>query len=76
MKLGNIKSNYMVRAVSLTAMAGGFLWISPQLRSSLLDCYTQVGDLLETHSPYSYVMVGVVALGAFMMFIHRSAQPR
>ena len=66
----------MVRALSLMAMTAAFLTISPKLRDSLLGGYVQAGVAMDTHSPYSYIALGVAALGALMVFLHKSSQPR
>jgi hypothetical protein len=66
----------MFRAITLMAMAGGFLAISPSLRDSLLDGYTQAGTTMEVNSPYSYIALGGVLVLALMVFLYKSAQPR
>jgi hypothetical protein len=66
----------MLRAISLMAMAGGFLAISPSLRDSLLGGYTQAGTTMEVNSPYSYIALGGVAVVALVIFVYKSAQPR
>jgi hypothetical protein len=66
----------MVRTVSLIAMSGGFLMISPKLRDSLLGGYSQAGSVMDAHSPYSYVVLGVAIIGALLIFLSRASQPR
>jgi hypothetical protein len=66
----------MVRFLSLLGMAGGFLMISPQLRMSLFDSVGRMADTVERNSPYSYIGLGVVALGGMMIFVYKSSQPR
>ena len=67
---------FMVRAISLFAMTGLFLTISPNLRNSLSTGYTQVGTTFELYSPYSYVALGVGFLAFLMLMVARKAQPR
>jgi hypothetical protein len=71
-----MKVGLMIRGLSLTAMAGSFLMISPNLRNTVLDGYAQAGLTMDAHSPYSYIGLGVAVLGALMVFFHRSSQPR
>jgi hypothetical protein len=66
----------MVRGISLLAMAGGFLMISPHLREDLLGSYAHAGVTMDTYSPYSYVALGVVVAGALIVFLYKSSQPR
>jgi hypothetical protein len=66
----------MVRVLSLMAMTGGFLAISPHLRDSLLGGYTQAGATMDQNSPYSYIALGLAVVGALMVFLYKSSQPR
>lgn len=66
----------MVRALSLFTMAGGFLMISHNLRDSLLGGFAQAGVTMDQHSPYSYIALGVSAVGALMIFLNKASQPR
>lgn len=64
----------MVRAVCLIGMAGGFLAISPALRDSVVDTFSQAATGLEDHSPYSYVGLGfAIFLGLLFYFSRGSA---
>jgi hypothetical protein len=66
----------IVRILSLSGLAGGFLLISPTLREDLtyyLGAF--VGDL-DKYSPYSYVALGFVVIGIFMLSLVRSSAPR
>ena len=58
------------------AMTGGFLVISPKLRDSLFGGYTQAGITMDANSPYSYIALGVAVVGALMIFLYKSSQPR
>ena len=71
-----IKTGAMIRALSLSAMTGTFLMISPKLRESVAGGYNQAGLTLEQNSPYSYIILGVVVIIGLMILVSRSAQPR
>jgi hypothetical protein len=66
----------MVRVLSLMAMTGGFLAISPKLRDSVLGGYTQAGVTIDANSPFSYIALGVAVVGVLMIFLYKSSQPR
>ena len=53
----------MLRVFSLIGMAGGFLLISPALRSSVLLGLGQATTQMAKYSPFSYIMLAL-ALGA------------
>ena len=71
-----MESKSMVRVIALTAMAGGFLAISPHLRDNVVDGYVGAGHLLEVHSPYSYVGLGLAAAAGLIVFLYKASQPR
>ncbi len=66
----------MVRLISLMAMAGGFLAISPHLRDTVLTGYSNAGIAMDTYSPYSYIGLGAAVLGGLVLFLYKSSQPR
>jgi len=66
----------MVRGISLLAMAGGFLMISPHLREDLLGSYAHATVTLDNYSPYSYVALGLAVAGLLIVFLFKSSQPR
>ncbi|HLH18091.1 MAG TPA: hypothetical protein VKX45_12780 [Bryobacteraceae bacterium] len=66
----------MFRALGMFGLAGAFLLISPELRASVWDTIDAAGKLLESHSPLSYVGVGIAILAGAMYWVYRSAQPR
>ena len=66
----------MVRAFCLIGMMGGFLAISPPLRDSVLDTFSQAAIGLEDHSPYSYVGLGVAIFVGLLFYFSRGSAPR
>ncbi|HEY2018763.1 MAG TPA: hypothetical protein VGH38_34900 [Bryobacteraceae bacterium] len=66
----------MVRALCLFGMTGGFLVISPKLRDSVLETFSQAATGMAEHSPYSYVALGVVVLLILMFVISRGSAVR
>jgi hypothetical protein len=71
-----MKNGFMVRAISLIAMTGSFLIISPNLRNTIADGYTQAGGIMVANSPYSYIALGLATLGGLMILMYKSSQPR
>ncbi len=66
----------MFRALGMFGLAGAFLAISPELRTSVLGVIEAGGKLLEFYSPLSYFGVGLVIVAGAMYWVYRSAQPR
>ena len=66
----------MVRAVCLIGMAGGFLVISPNLRDSVLDTFSQAATGLEDYSPYSYVGLGFAIFVGLLYYFSRGHAAR
>jgi hypothetical protein len=66
----------MVRGISLIAMTGGFLAISPNLRNTLLGGYTKAGVTMDANSPYSYVALGLAVVGMLLVFLRKSSSSR
>jgi hypothetical protein len=66
----------MIRGISLTGMAGGFLLISPSLRQDLADAGTQSLAYLNAHSPFSYVAAAVAAIGMLALLVRSAEAPR
>jgi len=60
----------------LVGLGGGFLWISPPLRESLMQACDHGQLWMQQNQPYSYVGLGVVAIVALGMYMYRCAQPR
>ncbi|HEY1240002.1 MAG TPA: hypothetical protein VGF16_05570 [Bryobacteraceae bacterium] len=53
----------MARALGLFGFTGGFLFISPALRQTLVDVANTTVSLVHQYSPYSYVGIVLVAFG-------------
>ena len=53
----------MARALGLFGFTGGFLVIPPQLRQTLVDVAYSSMAFVQSHSPYSYVGIVLLALG-------------
>jgi hypothetical protein len=55
-------------------MASGFLVISPGLRGTVMDGFTQAATQLDKYSPYSYIGVAFALLGGLVLaFLKGSA---
>jgi len=65
----------MLRALSLFAMAGGFLVISPSLRGTVMHGFADVVNTLNAYSPYSYVFLGLALLFSLLSSI-RAPKPQ
>ena len=57
-------------------MTGGFLVISPKLRDSVFEGFSQAATGLEEHGPYSYVGLGVVVLLLLMFIVSKGSAVR
>ena len=66
----------MVRALGLCGFTGGFLMIAPKLRENLFDAGMGGVAFVQSHSPYSYVVLGVVALGGLTVTLASGSAPR
>jgi hypothetical protein len=66
----------MLRTLALFGLATGFLSISPDLRNGVMGALGSAVQSIEHYSPYSYVTLGIVALGSFMVSLKRGSQPR
>jgi hypothetical protein len=53
----------MARALGLFGFTGGFLVISPELRQTLVDLANSGMIFVQSHSPYSYAGIALVAFG-------------
>jgi len=65
----------MIRMIGLIGMAGGFFVISPGMRQAGLENGLKMAAYLDSHSPYSYVVVTMAMVGA-MVLLARSAKVR
>ena len=66
----------MTRLLGTFGLGGIFFLISPGLRSAVADGCGALGQQLDRHTPYSYIVLGVVVLLSGMLFVYKSAQPR
>ena len=66
----------MTRVLAVTGFAGGFLYLSPKLRDDTLDTIAQQLEYLHAHSPYSYLVLGLVGLLSLMMYVRSCSVPR
>jgi uncharacterized membrane protein YdcZ (DUF606 family) len=57
-------------------MAGVFLIISPGLRGTLLDGFTQAAVGLDKYSPYSYIGVALALVGGLMTAFAKGSAAR
>jgi len=66
----------MTRALGLFGFTGGFLIISPSMRQTLMDAGSISLGLLQNYAPYSYVGLGILALGGVAMTLASGSSPR
>jgi len=66
----------MIRFFAVIAFGAVFVIISPPLRLQLMGSLETAVGSMEQHSPYSYVGLGVLAIGGFIVSLSRSAAPR
>ena len=66
----------MTRTIALFGLGILFLIISSKLRDTFFGVLAGGVHGLEYYAPYSYVALGVVAVGSFMLSVSRSSQPR
>jgi len=66
----------MVRGLALTALTGGFLFISPKLRDTVWDFVGGGVNLLERYSPISYVGLVVLTVIGFLAFVSTASDSR
>jgi len=66
----------MLRALSMFALGGGFLMISPKLRLTLMDNLNTGVISMDAHAPYSYAGLVMLILLCFFFSLSRGAQPR
>ena len=71
-----MKHSLMVRAISLVAMGGGFLMISPKLRDGVGGVLTVITSGLNDYSPFSYIVLGIGILALMTVSMHNAATKR
>jgi hypothetical protein len=65
----------MVRFISLFAMTGLFLLISPKLRLQVSTTLESGVNGMDANAPWSYIAAGVLILMLFLFSLYRGAQP-
>jgi hypothetical protein len=65
----------MLRFVSLSAMSGLFLLISPKLRLEVASALESGINGMDANAPWSYIGAGVLILTFFLISLYRGAQP-
>ncbi len=71
--LRELELSRMVRAFSLLAMGGGFLYFSPPFRLSVFDVVRSGVRVLDNASPYSYIGLGVCLVICFLLSVSRGS---
>jgi len=66
----------MLRALSLFGLGALFLLISPVLRGHVLGAIESLVEVLQNHSPYSYVIAVIGVFAVFTISLNRGAAPR
>ena len=66
----------MLKALGAFGLGAVFLLISAELRSSLAEEIDAILNYLSSHSPASYIVLGLAGLGGAMVWVYRAAQPR
>lgn len=66
----------MVRAIGFCGMLGISLAMSPHLRLMAGDSLVKGSAYLEAYRPYSYVAVGIAALGVMCLLARSVFAPR
>ena len=66
----------MTRAIGIIVMAGGFLAISPNLRQGAFRTALRTESFLDSHSPYSYLVVTAVIVGTAILLARSVAEKR
>ncbi len=67
---------YMLRALALTGMGGGFMVISPSFRMTVLTGIGAAVNALNNYSPFSYIAVGLLLLCGAAYSVYAPARPR
>jgi hypothetical protein len=66
----------MVRFLALSGMGGGFLIISPPFRMSVFMGLGAGVAKLNEYSPWSYIVLGCLLLGAAAYSVYAPVRPR
>ena len=57
----------MIRILGLFGLTGGFLFISPSMRSTVMGAAGGFADFVQDHSPYSYFGGAVLVFAGITM---------
>jgi len=71
-----VAGRFMFKVMGAFGLGIVFLIISPPLRASLMEELTALGNYISSHSPVSYICLGVAGLVFAMIWVYRAAQPR
>ncbi len=66
----------MARVLGLFGFTGGVLIISPQLRQTLMEAAGSSLSFVQSHSPYSYIGLVVLAFGGVTITLVTGSSPR
>ena len=66
----------MARALGMFGFTGGFLIISPQLRQTVMDAMASTAIFVQSHSPYSYAGIVLLAFGGVTVTLVSGSSPR
>jgi hypothetical protein len=70
------QEKHMARTLMGTlGMGGGFLFLSAALRSQAMHVFEAFVALLQQHSPYSYILLGLVFFGGAAASFKPSPHP-
>jgi hypothetical protein len=66
----------MARALGIFGFTGGFLVISPALRQTLVEASSSGLAFIHNYSPYSYIGLVAVGMGAVALTLVSGSSPR
>ena len=66
----------MLRALTIGGMAGGFLLISPGLRTNVAQGYSTLLQILNDSAPWSYIAIGLGIFITLTVELYRFAIPK
>ena len=66
----------MTRFLGIIVFSGGFLMISPSLRDSAMGVLSALADFTSSYSPYSYILLVLVALGGITLTLRTGQTAR
>jgi F0F1-type ATP synthase membrane subunit c/vacuolar-type H+-ATPase subunit K len=66
----------MLSVLGLFGLGILFVMISPELRATIVTDVNLLQSAMVTHSPFSYIGMGLAVLFGMMFALHRASQPR